>query len=424
MNATIPILTKNPSVLVIGGGSTARLKVHGILHNGVKVKLVAISISDEIKQLNIDYHERPFQPQDLHGINFVVDASGSTEVLNQLLELRSTFQFQLNCCAKQEFSDFQFCAQANYGPVKIAVSSNGGSPTMSRLIRDKITKFIPTEIEFLAQDLSQTRAQGQIDHKQTKEKCQSLLSQAYLIGCGPGDPDLLTLKAYKLIKQVDVVLYDHLVTDEILALIPQETEQIDVGKQKGCHKFHQQQINELLCEKVKQGFSVARLKSGDPYVFGRGSEEVEYLAEHNIRVEVINGISSAIAGPALANIPVTARGYATHFSVVSAHLAGDHFNVDWFPLLQIPNHTIVVLMGLSRAAEISAEALKIGIPETFPVAIIANASRPNQNVIISDLKSLPDAAQKAERPALLVFGEVVQLHQSLPIVEQTHNCAV
>ncbi len=249
-------------------------------------------------------------------------------------------------------------------------------------------------------------------------ECSKPNSQVYLIGCGPGDPDLLTLKAYKLIKQVDVVLYDHLLTDEILALIPETTEKIAVGKQKGCHSYKQEEINELLYQKALQGHSIGRLKCGDPYIFGRGSEEAEYLIQRDIQVEVISGISSAIAGPACAHIPATARGYATHLSVVSAHLAGNHFNNEWFPLLKIPNHTTVVLMGVSFAEQISEKALEIGIAETLPVAIISNASRENQRVIITDLKNLPNSAENAERPAILVFGDVVNLHPILSVSGQ------
>jgi uroporphyrin-III C-methyltransferase/precorrin-2 dehydrogenase/sirohydrochlorin ferrochelatase len=405
-------------VLIIGGGSTALLKVRGLLLNRVPLKLIATSICSELKDLRIEYRERPFVHSDLASINLVVDASGSEDVQQQLIKLKTACGFLLNCCSNREISDFHLCAQVHYGPLKISVSSDGGSPTLSRLIRDKIERFIPAEIEFLAQETLQQRESSIITKEETAEQARQLLSQVYLIGCGPGDPDLLTLKAYKLIKQVDVVLYDHLLTDEILELIPDGTESIAVGKQKGCHSFRQEQINTLIYQKATQGLTVARLKSGDPYVFGRGSEEAEYLNERNIRVEVINGISSAIAGPALAGIPVTARGYAAHFSVVSAHLAGDHFNKDWLPLLQTPNHTTVVLMGLSRAAEISAAALALGIPGNMPVAIVANASRPNQQVSITDLTNLPEAAMTAERPAILVFGEVVNLHPVLSIVNQ------
>ena len=283
----------------------------------------------------------------------------------------------LNCTSDQKLSDFHFPALLNHGYLKVAVSTDGASPTISKQVRDKIATMIPAQLEELVASSKQERAAGVIDTSTTKAKTNQMLAQVALIGCGPGDPDLLTMKAYRLIQQQDIVLYDHLLTPEIMALIPDRTEKIAVGKQKGCHSFKQEEINELIYQKALQGLNVARLKCGDPYIFGRGSEEAEYLIKRGIRVEVVSGISSALAGPACAGIPPTARGYATNLSVVSAHLAGSRINGDWFPMLKIPHHTTVVLMGLSFASQISAMAICQGVSKNLPVAIIANASRPN-----------------------------------------------
>jgi siroheme synthase len=162
---------------------------------------------------------------------------------------------------------------------------------------------------------------------------------------------------------------------------------------------------------------VARLKSGDPYVFGRGAEEAQFLALQGVRVRVIPGVSSAVAGPSSAGIPLTARGYATNVSIVSAHLAGSRFNTDWLPLLQIPNHTTVVLMGLSFAEQIAAHALQAGMPADMPVAIVSNATRANQESITTSIEKLAEDACQAKPPAILVFGEVVKLSSILP-----HSC--
>ncbi|MBU1668648.1 uroporphyrinogen-III C-methyltransferase [bacterium] len=232
-------------------------------------------------------------------------------------------------------------------------------------------------------------------------------SQVYLVGCGIGDPELLTLKAYKIIQHVDVVLYDHLISDEIMQLVPPKCTQVFVGKQKGFHSMKQEEINALIIKYASQGLTVARLKSGDPFVFGRGAEELQSLIEEGIKTEVIPGISSSIAAPMMANIPITARGYASGFTVVSAHLKGNSVNLDWIELLNKANHTVVVLMGLSRVQEIVEASQKIGVSANKPCAIISNASRKNQKVIATTIDELVINAKEAERPAILVFGDVV-----------------
>ncbi|MBU0720197.1 uroporphyrinogen-III C-methyltransferase [bacterium] len=243
------------------------------------------------------------------------------------------------------------------------------------------------------------------------------LPKVYLVGCGTGDVELLTIKAYKIIQSVDVVFIDHLIAAEIIEIIPENTKKVFVGKQKGFHSLKQEEINELLIAHARDGLSIARLKSGDPYIFGRGSEEAISLAEEGIGVEVIPGISSALAAPLLAGIAPTARGYATNLSIVSAHLAGNRVNLEWLPLLKMSNHTVVVLMGVSRAKEIYACAKKIGVDMNIDAAVISNASRKNQSVRIGSVSNLESICEDAPRPALIVFGDVVKLHEILPKTE-------
>ncbi len=237
--------------------------------------------------------------------------------------------------------------------------------------------------------------------------------KVYLIGCGTGDPELLTLKALKAFKKLDIALIDHLISQEIIELLPKETKILYVGKQQGKLSIKQEEINNLIYEFAKEGLTVGRLKSGDPYVFGRGGEEALFLLERGVEVEVIPGISSATSAPLYAGIPVVMRGYATSFSVVSAHLAGNKFNKDWIPLLRLKNHTVIVLMGLSRAKDILKEAKRQNINLNIPVAIISNASRKNQKVITGKLNELENLSKQAEKPAVIVFGEVVKLKDKL-----------
>ena len=238
--------------------------------------------------------------------------------------------------------------------------------------------------------------------------------KVFLIGCGTGDPELLTIKALKTFQRLDIALIDHLITDEIVSLLPEKTKILYVGKQKGKLSVKQEEINRLIYEFAKEGLTVGRLKSGDPYVFGRGGEEALYLLEKGIEVKVIPGVSSGITVPMYAGIPVVMRGYSTGFSVVSAHLKGNRFNKDWIPLLKIKNHTVVVLMGLSRAEDILNEAKRQNIDLEIDIGIISNGSRKNQKVLIGKLKDIVKLSKEAEKPSVIVFGEVVKLHRKLP----------
>ncbi|MGA9045805.1 uroporphyrinogen-III C-methyltransferase [Sulfuricurvum sp.] len=236
----------------------------------------------------------------------------------------------------------------------------------------------------------------------------------YLIGCGPGDADLLTLKALKTIEKLDIALIDHLLTQEIIDLIPPHTKVVFVGKEKGKHSFPQSEINTMITDYAHQGYTVGRLKCGDPYIFGRGTEEAIYASQNAIVTEVIPGISSALSGPLSAGIAPTARGISTGVSVVSAHLSGDRVNLSWIPMLSASDHTTVVLMGLSRTRQIVKEALDQGVDAALPVAIISNATTAHQSSIITTLGELITASKGAPKPAILVFGNVVNLAQVLP----------
>ncbi len=410
---TLPVLLKNQEILLIGGGSVALQKARVLLKNNIAFTLIAAEICPEIEQLDIEIYQRKLTEKDLKNAPIIVDATGNTEVTDLVLKEKKHRFLLYNCVDQPDLCDFYFSSLLNYGNLKIAVSTDGHSPALGQVVRDKIATVIPAKIESLLEKTGQNRHLGIINSTETKEQGQKLLATVYLIGCGPGDIDLLTLKAYRTIQQIDVVLYDHLITQDVLDLVPQHAQRISVGKQKGVHSYPQEQINQMIYEQAKSGLKVARLKSGDPYIFGRGAEEAEYLIKRGIRVEVINGISSAIAGPSCAGIPPTARGYATNMSVVSAHLAGNKINTDWLPLLKIPNHTTVVLMGLSFAAQIAENALDAGVDKTTPVAIISNASRPEQQTTITDLEHLAEASANAQRPAILVIGNVVNLHKIL-----------
>lgn len=240
--------------------------------------------------------------------------------------------------------------------------------------------------------------------------------KVWLVGAGPGDITLITVKGLECIKHADVLVYDRLVNPELLDFAPAHCEKLNVGKESDHHPIPQQQINQILADHAKAGKKVVRLKSGDPYVFGRGGEEAQLLVEQHIPFEVVPGVTSAIGGLTCAGIPVTHRDYASSFHVVTGHLRADKEQdpINWQALAQLRG-TIVVLMGVSNLANISQELIQYGKSIDTPVAIIIWASRANQRVVTGTLGTIVEIAkqQQVKPPALIVIGEVVGLHNVL-----------
>ncbi|KCZ72557.1 uroporphyrin-III C-methyltransferase [Candidatus Methanoperedens nitroreducens] len=240
--------------------------------------------------------------------------------------------------------------------------------------------------------------------------------KVYLVGSGPGDPELLTIKAKRLIESAEVILYDQLPGEAILDMLPESAERIDVGKYAGCHKLSQWQINELLVNRAKEGKIVVRLKGGDPYLFGRGGEEAQALAREGIEVEIVPGITSAIAVPAYAGIPVTHRDYASMVTFITGHEdpTKDETALDWDLLARFEG-TLVILMGVSMLERNVKELLKYGKSIDTPVAVIERGTRPDQRVTTGTLGDIVGLCKqrKIRAPAITVIGDVVKLHQEL-----------
>ena len=403
---TLPILLKNPKILLIGGGNVALQKAQVLHENNIDFRVITDVCLEEIYELCTNITIKPFELSDIEE-NIIVDATGNMEVTSKLIEYKKEYNLLLNVVDVPKLCDFYFMALTKNRPLQIAVSSNGASPTAAKHFRDECEALIPKNIDVYLEQKQKERDENMIDIEKTKEELKHLNAKVYLVGCGLGDPDLLTLKAYKIIQSVDVVLYDNLVSDEIMELVPKETIRVYVGKQQGHHSKSQKEIHETILQYSSKGLSVARLKSGDPYVFGRGAEERLFLMELGIATEVVPGISSAISAPLFGNIPITTRDHASSFSVVSPHSKGHSLNLTWIDLLSRKNHTVVVLMGLSRIVEIVDEAKRQEIDPHLPCAIISNASRANQKVVHCTLETLEEASHDMVRPSILVFGEVV-----------------
>lgn len=407
-NKTLPILLKNQKILLIGGGNVALQKAQVLCHNEIDFTIISKEFNSDILNTTKNLKKKKFKLKDIKDFYIIIDATGNKKVASKLLKYKKKNNILLNVVDVPKFCDFYFMALTPNKPLQIAVSSNGASPTAAKYFRDECEKLIPKDITAYLEQKQLQRDKGIISIKGTKKELLKKSAKVYLVGCGLGDVELLTIKAYNIIKSVDVVLYDYLISDEIMDLVPKSTKKVFVGKKKDFHSKSQEQINSLIIKYASKGLKVARLKSGDPFVFGRGAEELQELVNEGINTEVISGISSSISGCSSAGIPITARGFAAGFTVVSAHLKGNSINLDWVDLLHKPNHTVVVLMGLSRVKEIVEESKRLGIPQDKLCAVISNASRENQKTVTSSLHNLEIVSKDMPRPAILVFGDVVK----------------
>ena len=404
---TLPITLNNPEILLIGGGKVAKQKADVLMKNSINFQTISRDFIADFP--NCNKLKREVFSTDFQNYNIIIDATGSDEIGKKLKIAKEKNYFLLNRVDKPADSDFFFNSLILRDNLKISISTSGKSPKMGQIIRNRIEKDLPKNIGETLNNFGKDRENGNINLENIENQTKKTMKKVYLIGAGTGDPELLTIKAYKIIQSVDTIFYDHLISKEILELIPKNIKVVTVGKQKGSHSKKQSEINDMMIQEVENGKIVGRLKAGDPYIFGRGAEEFLYLAEKGVSVEVIAGVSSAISN----GLPPTVRGYSSSFTVVSAHLRGNSLNLDWIPLLKMENHTVTVLMGISRAKEIVEEALRLGIQKDLPTLIVSNISRENETRIVTSLENLTENSKKAKRPAIIIFGKVVKLDKQL-----------
>jgi uroporphyrin-III C-methyltransferase/precorrin-2 dehydrogenase/sirohydrochlorin ferrochelatase len=449
----------NEPVLVVGGGEVAARKIDLLLRTGAKVTVVSpeliASLAQKASAGVIAHIVDEFHPEHLDGMRLAIAATDKQSVNAWVAHQAERRNIPVNVVDDRELSRFIMPAIIDRSPVVVAVGSSGDAPVLTRRLREKLESFLPQRLGELAKLAGKLRpsVKAKLDDVGTRRrfwenffdgsiasdvlsgredaagagvlerignsltrfaKQSKFAGEVALVGAGPGDPGLLTLRALRALQNADVILYDRLVSDEVLDLARRDAERINVGKAAGKAHVSQEEINALLVKLAKQGKRVCRLKGGDPFIFGRGGEELEALAAEGIRFEVVPGITAAAGCAAYAGIPLTHRDHAQALTFVTGHCKGEADNVDWAALSR-PGHTVVFYMGLNQLGTIVARLREHGVPETRSAAIIEQGTRSTQRVVTATLADLARKATEArvESPALLIVGEVTRLHAVL-----------
>lgn len=449
---------KNEPCLIVGGGQVAARKAGTLLQAGGRVSALAPRFHDRLLKLResdgVVLLTREFQHQDVCGFKLVVAATDDAELNARVAEAAKAHNILVNVVDRPALCTFIFPAIVDRSPVIAAVSSGGAAPVLARMLRMRLESSIPPAYGRLARIAAEfrTRVKQAIKDPQARrifwenvlsgtvaelvfagrnEQAAERLEQAiaaessgekdlhpgmvYLVGAGPGDPDLLTIRALRLIQEADVVVYDRLVSPEILQLVRRDAEQIYAGKQRNQHTLPQAEINRLLADLAKSGKRVVRLKGGDPFIFGRGGEEIETLMNEGVPFQVIPGITAASGCAAYVGIPLTHRDHAQSCTFLTGHMKdGRLIDIDWSQLSR-PGQTLVFYMGLQGLAEICSRLIQHGCPADLPAALVQQGTTRHQLVLTGTLKTLPQIVSRSEikAPTLLIVGNVVRLREKL-----------
>ena len=446
-------------VLVVGGGDVAARKIELLLRTGAKVTVVAPSLNEslaakaaagEIAHVAADFH-----PEHLSGKRLAIAATDKRAINAWVAHQAERLNVPVNVVDDRELSRFIVPAIVDRSPVVVAVGSSGDAPVLTRRLREKLEALLPQRLGVLAKLAGKLRpiVKSKLEEPAVRRRfwekffdgplaadvlagreqpgSASLdlhihdaianhaaprdgLGEVVLVGAGPGDPGLLTLRALRALQNADVVLYDRLVSPEVLDLARRDADRIYVGKSAGNAHVTQEDINALLVKLAKGGKRVCRLKGGDPFIFGRGGEELQALAAAGIRFEVVPGVTAAAGCAAYAGIPLTHRDHAQSLTFVTGHCKGETSNVDW-DLVSRPNQTAVFYMGLGHLDSIVAQLRAHGVPAERAAAVIEQGTSAQQRVVTAELAELAQRVKDAgiQSPALLIVGEVTRLHETL-----------
>jgi uroporphyrin-III C-methyltransferase/precorrin-2 dehydrogenase/sirohydrochlorin ferrochelatase len=445
---------KHKRCLVVGGGAVAERKTASLLKSGADVILVSPELTQNLTTWRdrgqLTQRAREFQEEDLQESYLVIAATNDTEVNERISVLADEQRIPVNVVDQPDRCSFILPSVIDRSPVVAAISTSGASPVLARLIRSRLESLIPAGYGRLADLCNRFRqrvketfsnpAERRLFWERTLEggvaervfsghdteanelmeralnstRLSKEMGEVYLVGAGPGDPDLLTFRALRLMQQADVVVYDRLVAKPILEMTRHDAEHVYVGKERDKHVMRQEEINKLLASLAKQGKRVLRLKGGDPFIFGRGGEEIDTLAAEGVPFQVIPGITAAAGCASYAGIPLTHRDYAQSVTFVTGHLKDGSMNLNW-PMLAQPNQTIVFYMGLVGLPVIRRELQAHGVAADMPIALIQQGTTHMQRVFTGTLETIESIVEKEKPkpPTLIIVGRVVELQEKL-----------
>ena len=451
---------KNRHCVVIGGGDVAMRKVSMLLKASAAITLISPEICHELQDLvdekKIKYLCENFGENQLEGACLVIAATDN-EVVNEAVSIAAkALNIPVNVVDAPALCTFTMGSIIDRSPVVIAISSEGNAPVLARYIRTKIETMLPAGYGRIADIAGEFRdavkakfattqarrifwegvLQGPMvervlagQEQAARDLLANILKDAdasankgevFLVGGGPGDPDLLTFRALRLMQQCDICVYDKLVSPEVMELVRRDAELIFVGKSRDQHTMPQEEINELLAKLALQGKRVLRLKGGDPFIFGRGGEEIETLMQHGVPFQVVPGITAANGVSSYAGIPLTHRDYAQACLFITGHLKAKEgsneltLDLDWVAMAR-PRQTVVIYMGLVGLKEICEKLIEHGVAPTMPVAVVQQGTTMRQKVVTATLADLAEKVTlaKMKPPCLTIIGEVVQLREKL-----------
>jgi len=448
--------------LIVGGGQIAARKAASLLEAGARVTVVCPQLCDELVSLRdkgaIEHLDRLFEDQDIHGQALAIAATDKRDINRYVSELANKQGIPVNVVDQPELCSFIVPSVINRSPVQVAISTGGASPVLARLLKSQLEAFIPAAFGRLGALVESFRGKvkerfptvrqrrlfwenvldGQVSQLlfagrevAAREALEHSLKEAqelehhgevYLVGAGPGDPDLLTFKALRLMQQADVVVYDRLVSPAILDMVRKDAERIYVGKARSDHAMKQENINELLVRLAKEGKRVLRLKGGDSFIFGRGGEEIDTLSDEGVLFQVVPGITAASGCSTYAGIPLTHRDYAQACVLVTGHLKDGTVDLNW-PMLAHANQTVVFYMGLHGVEVLSKKLIEHGRDPATPAALVQQGTTVHQRVYTGALANLPQIVEENDikPPTLIIVGEVVALQEKLkwfePLIE-------
>ena len=441
--------------LVVGGGEVAARKVQQLLRSNADVVVVAPRAGDDIRALErqerVRREAREFRDGDVAGCALVIAATADRQVNSRVAAAAGAGNVPVNVVDNPALCSFIMPSVVDRDPVQVAVSTGGASPVLARLLRAKLETLIPAAYGRLATVVREFRGrvkQRFPEFRQRRRFWENVLQgpvvemlfagreqaaihalerelesaepadlrsgEVYLVGGGPGDPDLLTFRALRLMQQADVVLYDRLVSPAIVELVRKEAQRIYVGKQSDVHTVPQSELNEMMVRLARDGKRVLRLKGGDPFMFGRGGEEIEELAAAGIPFQVAPGITAAAGCAAYAGIPLTHRDHAHSCLFVTGHLKDGRLDFNWPALLQ-PKQTLAIYMGVKGVDVLQKNLLEHGMQPGMPAAIVQQGTTPDQRVWTGSVSTLTNlvAENEIKPPSMIIIGKVVQLHEKL-----------